>query len=215
MAVLYRHIRLDKNEPFYIGIGNSKHRAGKKDSRNAIWHNIVAKSPYRVDIIMNDLTWEEACEKEKEFIALYGRIKDGGILANITFGGEGVVGLKQSEENKEKARKIMTANVNNPEYMEKVKRSASINGKKQAQHPENRKKLMDASNKARRRQVYSLKNGELKLWTSLSEAGKYFEIVASDIRRCCTLGYKRKGVQFSYDGNFIINLNCKTPKTLC
>jgi hypothetical protein len=38
---------------------------------------------------------------------LYGRIKDGGILANITFGGEGVVGLKQSEENKEKARKIM------------------------------------------------------------------------------------------------------------
>lgn len=209
MAVVYRHIRLDKNEPFYIGIGNSKHRAGKKDSRNAIWHNIVAKTQYRVDIVMEDLTWDEACEKEKEFIALYGRIKDGGILANITFGGEGVVGLKQSNEAKERARLIMTANVNNPEYMDKVKRSASINGKKQAQHKENRKKLMDASNKARRKKVYSLQNGDLKLWDSLSDAGKHFGFGASDIGRCCKFGYKRKGIQFSYDGNFIINLNCK------
>lgn len=27
MAVVYRHIRLDKNEPFYIGIGNEKSKA--------------------------------------------------------------------------------------------------------------------------------------------------------------------------------------------
>ena len=29
MAVVYRHIRLDKNEPFYIGIGEKENRAYK------------------------------------------------------------------------------------------------------------------------------------------------------------------------------------------
>lgn len=209
MAVLYRHIRLDKNQPFYIGIGNSKYRASKKDSRNDIWHNIVSKTDYRVDIIMDDISWEEACEKEKEFIALYGRIKDGGILANITFGGEGVVGLKQSDEAKERARKIMTANINNPEYMAKVKKAASINGKKQAQNKELRAKLMEASNISRRKKVFSFYKGELKEWVSMSEAARYFNTTAGDVAKCCKLGYKAKGVQFSYDGNFIINPNCK------
>ena len=51
MAVVYRHIRLDKNVPFYIGIGNSKYRATKKDSRNEIWQNIVSKTNYKVEII--------------------------------------------------------------------------------------------------------------------------------------------------------------------
>ena len=37
MKVLYRHIRLDKNEPFYIGIGNIK-RAYNKSERNDIWN---------------------------------------------------------------------------------------------------------------------------------------------------------------------------------
>jgi hypothetical protein len=141
MAVLYRHIRLDKNEPFYIGIGNSKHRASKKCSRNEIWNNIVNRTEYRVDILFDDLTWEEVCEKEKEFISLYKRIKDGGILANITFGGEGVLGLKQSDKSKEKARALMLKNTQNKEFMDKVKASAKINGKIQASNKENRKKF--------------------------------------------------------------------------
>lgn len=209
MACVYRHIRLDKNEPFYIGIGNSKYRATKKDSRNDIWQKIVDKTPYRVDILFDDITWEEACEKEKEFILLYGRKKDGGILANITFGGEGVLGLPQSDEAKEKARKQMLKNMANPQFVEKVKKAASINGKKQAQNKELRAKLMEASNIARRKSVYSLKDGELKQWVSLSEAARHFKTTAATISVCCKLGYKAKGVQFSYDGNFIINPNCK------
>ena len=212
MAVVYRHIRLDKNEPFYIGIGNSKYRATKKDSRNEIWQNIVSKTDYKVEIIFDDLSWEEACEKEKEFILLYGRKKDGGILANITFGGEGVVGLKQSEDSKEKARQLMLKNTKDPIFMDKVKKAASINGKKQAQNKDLRQKLMDASNAARRKKVFSLENGELKEWISISEAGRHFELTSSDIIRCCKLGYKRKGIQFSYTTDFIINNNCKSYK---
>lgn len=97
MAIVYRHIRLDKNEPFYIGIGRNLRRAYRTDDRNDIWNKIVAKTKYDVEILFDDLTWEDACEKEKEFISIYRRIKDGGILANITFGGEGGAYEKSKE----------------------------------------------------------------------------------------------------------------------
>lgn len=98
MAYVYRHIRLDKNEPFYVGIGNSNdnfYRANSKHSRNKIWKSISNKTNYKSEILFDDLTWEEACEKEKEFILIYGKIcNNSGILANITDGGEGTIGLE-------------------------------------------------------------------------------------------------------------------------
>ena len=89
--VVYRHIRLDKNEPFYIGIGNEK-RPYEKRRRNKYWQNITFKSNYKIDILFNDLTWGQACEKEKELIQLYGR-KDLslGTLVNLTDGGDGTL----------------------------------------------------------------------------------------------------------------------------
>jgi len=102
MAYLYRHIRLDNQEIFYIGIGSDNKgkytRAFTKKSRNKYWHNI-ANLGYEVEIILDDLTWEEACEKEKEFIKLYGR-KDlnEGTLVNMTDGGDGLIGIVITEE---------------------------------------------------------------------------------------------------------------------
>jgi hypothetical protein len=94
MAIVYRHIRLDKNEPFYIGIGAETSRAfDVKKGRNTYWKNIVNKTDYEVQILFDDLTWDEACEKEKEFITLYGRRDLGtGTLVNMTDGGEGTFG---------------------------------------------------------------------------------------------------------------------------
>lgn len=99
---VYRHIRLDKNEPFYIGIGSPK-RPYTTDSRTKYWHNIVKKTDYRVDILFDNLSFEKAKEKEKEFIKLYGR-KDLGLgsLINMTDGGDGVIGLKHSIESRKK-----------------------------------------------------------------------------------------------------------------
>ena len=74
MAYVYRHIRKDTNQPFYIGVGltdDNYHRAGVKSKRNKYWKNIIKKTTYKVDIIFNDLSWEEACKKEIEFITLY------------------------------------------------------------------------------------------------------------------------------------------------
>jgi hypothetical protein len=99
MAVLYRHIRLDSNQPFYIGIGKTEKRAYSKKSRNDHWNKIAKKHGYKVQIMLDDLTWEEACQKEIEFIQLYGRKDLGlGTLVNKTDGGEGTVGRKYAEE---------------------------------------------------------------------------------------------------------------------
>ena len=101
MAYLYRHIRLDKNEPFYIGIGSDVDyvRASSKKNRNIYWERIVNRVEYRIEIILDDLTWEQSCEKEIEFIALYGRADlKKGTLCNLTDGGEGAFGLVVSKE---------------------------------------------------------------------------------------------------------------------
>ena len=101
MAYVYKHIRLDSGETFYIGIGNDKDykRANKKYQRTKIWHNIVKKAGYKIEIIFDNITWEEACQKEKELIEYYGRRDSGsGTLVNMTAGGEGIPGFKHSKE---------------------------------------------------------------------------------------------------------------------
>lgn len=92
---LYRHIRLDKNEPFYIGIGSEKFGFNRAISRkrNNYWRNIVNKTPYDVEIMLVGLSLDEAIEKEKEFIQIYKRKCDGGTLTNISLGGEGRIGV--------------------------------------------------------------------------------------------------------------------------
>lgn len=91
--IVYRHIRTDKNEPFYIGIGHSIKRAFRKDGRNNLWTKIVNKTSYNVEILFDGLSNKEACEKERELIKLYGRICDNtGCLSNISAGGDILIG---------------------------------------------------------------------------------------------------------------------------
>lgn len=111
MAYVYRHIRLDKNVPFYIGIGlNDDYRRAKNVSkRTEFWRKIARKTGYEVEIMIDNISWEEACIKEIEFIKIYGRINLGtGSLVNLTDGGDGKVGYIVSEETKAKMSKIMT-----------------------------------------------------------------------------------------------------------
>jgi len=124
MAYVYRHIRLDKNQPFYIGIGNDSSyiRANefKEKRRNYIWNKIFSKTLIEVDIILDNLTWEQACEKEIEFIKLYGRINTKtGSLCNLTDGGDGSVGVIVSDENKKRLSK-RNSGINNPMYGKKL-----------------------------------------------------------------------------------------------
>jgi len=123
MAYLYRHIRLDKNEPFYIGIGSDidgKYSRAHNKMRSIHWKRIVSKTDYEVEIMLDDLTWEEACKKEKEFIKLYGRkdLKEG-TLVNMTDGGDGHI--NPTEETRKKLSIIHKGKILSKETKEKIR----------------------------------------------------------------------------------------------
>jgi len=137
MAYVYRHIRLDKNEPFYIGIGSDEKgkykRAYVSSKRNNYWNNIVSNTGYRVEIMMDDLTLEEAKQKEIEFIALYGRVnyyEDGvkitnnnNLLCNLTDGGDestSMKGRKFSDSHREKISKSLKGRSFSEEHKRKL-----------------------------------------------------------------------------------------------
>lgn len=116
---LYRHIRLDNNIPFYVGIGTKPKNATKSEyvranaiiNRKSPWKNVVAKTDYEVEILLESDDYEFIKQKEIEFIALYGRrdLGNGG-LVNLTDGGEGSLNAICSEETKEKIRQRHTGN---------------------------------------------------------------------------------------------------------
>lgn len=133
---LYRHIRLDINLPFYVGIGVG-YRAYQKYKRSAYWNRVAEKAGYDVEIIMDGLTWEEAEEKEKEFIALYGRRDKGlGTLANLTDGGGGMLGWVCPEYIKAKLS---------------VERKGQLCSNKGYRHSDDIKEIMSAKSKGNKR----------------------------------------------------------------
>lgn len=102
MYCLYIHKRKSDNEIFYIGIGNNK-RPYIKNTRSSFWKNEVKKHNYVIEILSDNLTWENAQEAEIQLIKLYGRrdLKLG-ILVNLTDGGDGSPGTIVSEKTKQK-----------------------------------------------------------------------------------------------------------------
>ncbi len=97
---VYRHVRLDTNEVFYVGVG-TKHfnvktfrsmyrRAFDKTHRNKGWESVASNVVYDVEIISEMRGISEKFLKEKEFIKLYGRIDlNQGTLVNVCDGGGG------------------------------------------------------------------------------------------------------------------------------
>jgi hypothetical protein len=205
MAYVYRHIRLDKNQPFYIGIGSDEnyYRSNSKSDRNVYWKRIVAKTDYDIDVILDDLTWEEACEKEKEFIKLYGRFQFGGLLCNMTDGGEGGLGVVISNETREKKRVISKGIIITAETREKM--AAKLRGRPL---PLWQKKLLSEAAKNRKRKTdwcnkpieqYDLNGNFIKEYESIIMAAN--ELGASHSNICAVLKGRRnkcKGFKFKY-----------------
>ena len=67
MAYVYRHIRRDKNEPFYIGIGADENykRAHERSihRRSEIWTKIARKTEFLVEIMIDDVDVKTAKAK--------------------------------------------------------------------------------------------------------------------------------------------------------
>jgi len=97
----YAYLR-ENRTPYYIGKGWGN-RAYKK-SKNEIK---LPKDKSRIIFLKQNLTEEEAFKHEKYMIAVFGRKDLGtGILRNKTNGGEGSVGMRMSDEAKQKISKV-------------------------------------------------------------------------------------------------------------
>jgi hypothetical protein len=180
MHYLYRHIRLDKNEPFYIGIGTKPkaflyysteyNRAYNKSRRNNIWKKITNKTSYEVEILLESDDYDFIKQKEIEFIALYGRINNKtGILTNLTDGGEGTKGLVISLSTREK---IGLNNVSKGKFGKDNPRSKKI-------------------------YQYDLEGNFIKEWDSLADVGRFFNMPNKRIPSFKSKTFK--GYQWHYD----------------
>lgn len=170
---LYRHIRLDKNEPFYIGIGtkilkacSDKHlykRAFEGNNRrNSIWNLISSKTKHQVEILLESDDYDFIKQKEIEFIKFYGRIDNNtGILSNFTDGGEGNLNINY---NKERALKISKGNKG------RIKSKSEIelireNGKRKVVHKETGEVFNSIMEAAKNEGITSCSLYQ-KLWTN-------------------------------------------------
>jgi hypothetical protein len=225
MPHVYRHIRLDTYMPFYIGIGlddipKRAYEVGKR--RSEFWNRIANKHGYEVDILFENIPIDLAKEKEKEFIALYGRIDLGtGTLCNLTDGGDGCNGWKATEETLVKMRAASIYRPLPPQTPEvKAKRAASLRGKKRTE--EQRKNISKAlKGKPQPREAVEKMTATVRLphniekrrnqksckkviclessivYRSAAEAGRQLNMCRSAISQCC-LGTRKKAKSFTF-----------------
>jgi len=205
MAYLYRHIRLDKNIPFYIGVGHDDRnyrRAYDVNLRNSYWKNIVSKTGFEVDILLDNLSSDEVYQKEIEFIRLYGRSNIGnGTLVNLTDGGNGTNGCKHSIKSR-KAKSEMVSGRKHPMFgkkhsQETLKRMSDI--KKNKKHSDETlakilkhnlgRKMSDFTKKSLYNShiksiiQYDLNGNFIKEYSSISEAASLIKGGVGNISR--------------------------------
>jgi hypothetical protein len=126
MAYVYRHIRLDTNDVFYIGIANHRRkdyvRANERTRRSEWWKKIVDKTEYRIDILFDEVSVEFAKEKEIELIKLYGRRDLGiGTLVNMTDGGDGLINRVFTTEYRKKLSDAAKIRIVSDEQKQKLR----------------------------------------------------------------------------------------------
>jgi hypothetical protein len=128
MAIVYIHRRKDIQDSFlnvfYVGIGKFSKRAYSKHGRSDLWHKIVNKHGYIIEITHENIIYEEAKSIEMYLICFYGRndLRLGN-LCNFTNGGDGTTGFikKLSQETKEKIRNSCKGKIVSEKTREKLR----------------------------------------------------------------------------------------------
>ena len=175
---VYEHWRLDRDECFYVGKGKGG-RAYKMRDRNKFHSAIVQKVQregfgIEVKIVASSLTEVEAFALEKERISFW-RLS-GADLANSTNGGDGVSGLKMSEEARLKMRNAKLGTKQSAEMVEK--RIAPLRGRSQPRDAiersasKRRGKKLSEEHKVKLSNAHKGKSPSAEVRKLLSEANK-------------------------------------------
>ena len=135
-ALVYFHYT-EAGQLFYVGISSNKDlgRAETKWNRSKFWQNKVSKHGLNVEIVHDGISWEEALKWEVHYIALYGRRNNNtGVLVNLTDGGDGVLGMVWSDEQKKAMSERAKKRLDSPE----ARKTMSEQAKKFFENPEAR-----------------------------------------------------------------------------
>ena len=125
MFYVYEHIRLDTNQVFYVGKGNGDRYKSAKN-RNKYWHRVVNKAGFKSVRIVENESEELVLLAEIERIDQLRKL--GFKLCNITNGGQGISGLKHSEESKRKmseSRKNIVPHKHTEETKQKIREATT------------------------------------------------------------------------------------------
>ena len=189
---------------------------------------IASKGGYRVEILLDDLTWDEVREKEKEFIKLYGRIDlKTGCLANMTDGGDGTINAIISKENREKVAEANRRRI----FTEEDRKNISIRHTGRKKSDETKKKLSESLRNSQKFKDATKRNGEkfkgfkhseetkrklselrskkiiqktldgefIRIWDSAKQAQIELGLHKGNISKCCNGEYKKaSGYKWEY-----------------
>ena len=181
--------------PYYVGKGSGNRAFNPRQRRVKL-----PKDQSFIAFAQEGLTEQEAFDLERYYIALYGRKDLGtGILGNFTDGGEGVSGLRISQEARDKISRAHTGKVVSQETRDKLSRANMGNqhflGKTHTQETKAKMSLANMGNQhflgkthtqearskiaqARLRYLYELTdpNGEIYVTDNLTDFAKQHDL---------------------------------------
>ena len=168
--VVYIHRKKTDYTIFYVGIGKPS-RPYRDKGRSSLWNNTVKKHGYYIEVILEKLSKEEACEIEIYLIKQFGRRNlRKGTLVNLTDGGEGSLGQVYSEEYRRKISEASKGRKHSDETKKKISEANKGNtynkGKKISE--EAKKKISE--NNAKSKKVIDTVTG--KIYKSAREASE-------------------------------------------
>lgn len=112
---VYVHKKKTDGEVFYVGKGKG-FRAWVTTYRSSFWTSVFEKHGRDVEIVVDNLSEEEALNLERELISFYGRRDTGtGVLVNLCDGGKGSSGAVRTQEYKDNVSKRISG-TNHPRF---------------------------------------------------------------------------------------------------
>lgn len=117
MFYVYLYLRED-GSPYYVGKGKGK-RAYIQGGRPCK----MPSDPSRIKIHTNNLSEDQAFSLEKELIATFKRKCDGGILHNMSLGGEGSSGRIPGPETRKRMSQSQTGKSRTAQAKEKYRKA--------------------------------------------------------------------------------------------